>query len=123
MQTRIGAIAFDCADTAALADFYAGLFEVEAGFRSPGFSACKVDGVWLAMHLVEDYRPPSWPGQEAPAQVHLDVAVDDVDATVERALALGATRAGAQPSPDRWTVLLDPAGHPFCVSPASSFPS
>jgi hypothetical protein len=25
-------------------------------------------------------------------------------------------RADVQPSPDRWRVLLDPAGHPFCLS-------
>ncbi|MGB8997061.1 MAG: VOC family protein [Pseudonocardiaceae bacterium] len=32
------------------------------------------------------------------------------------ALWLGARRAPEQPAPDRWRVLLDPAGHPFCVS-------
>lgn len=26
----------------------------------------------------------------------------------------GARLADAQPSPERWRVLLDPAGHPFC---------
>ncbi|MEU7863688.1 VOC family protein [Nonomuraea sp. NPDC049141] len=32
------------------------------------------------------------------------------------ALAAGATKATDQPNPDRWRVLLDPAGHPFCVT-------
>jgi hypothetical protein len=42
------------------------------------------------------------------------LAVDDLDDAEARALALGAAKAKMQPSPDRWRVLLDPAGHPFC---------
>ncbi|MFG2438870.1 VOC family protein [Streptomyces sp. NPDC048508] len=30
--------------------------------------------------------------------------------------ARGATKATDQPDPDRWRVLQDPAGHPFCVT-------
>lgn len=33
-----------------------------------------------------------------------------------RILALGATRAEVQPNPDKWRVLIDPAGHPFCIT-------
>ena len=33
-----------------------------------------------------------------------------------RALRLGAVRAADQPAPDRYIVLTDPAGHPFCLS-------
>jgi hypothetical protein len=29
---------------------------------------------------------------------------------------LGATLATTQPQPDGWRVLIDPAGHPFCLS-------
>ncbi|CAM5721885.1 hypothetical protein STENM223S_01993 [Streptomyces tendae] len=65
-----------------------------------------------------DYRPPTWPGtgtgQEK--QAHIDVGADDLDVGEARLLALGATKPDFQPSPDRWRVLLDPAGHPFCVS-------
>lgn len=32
------------------------------------------------------------------------------------AIRLGARRAAEQPAPDRYRVLLDPAGHPFCLS-------
>jgi hypothetical protein len=48
--------------------------------------------------------------------MHLDLAVDDLDEAEAEALRLGAHRAAEQPAPDRWRVLLDPAGHPFCLS-------
>ena len=45
---------------------------------------------------------------------HLDIEVDDLDAAVEWALAVGATLADYQPQDDV-RVCLDPAGHPFCL--------
>ena len=48
--------------------------------------------------------------------MHLDVGVDDLPAAVSAAIALGATEAAQQPAPDNSRVLIDPAGHPFCVS-------
>ena len=47
--------------------------------------------------------------------MHLDLTGDDLAAAADRALALGATLP-AQPD-SRWRVLLDPAGHPFCLTP------
>jgi hypothetical protein len=46
--------------------------------------------------------------------MHLDIEVDDLDAAVEHAVELGATVASYQPQDDV-RVLLDPAGHPFCL--------
>jgi len=119
---KLGAIALDCRDPGPLADFYAGLMGVEVGFKSDAFAAVKVQGIWLSMHKVEDYRPPRWPDSEAPKQMHLDFAVDDVDEAEAWARSVGARRADPQPAPDRWRVMIDPAGHPFCLSPASNFP-
>jgi hypothetical protein len=31
-------------------------------------------------------------------------------------LELGAAKPDFQPGEDRWRVLLDPAGHPFCIT-------
>ena len=62
------------------------------------------------------YRAPVWPpaeGQQRP-MVHLDFQVGDLDEAVADALALGATLADAQPQ-EHVRVLLDPAGHPFCL--------
>jgi Glyoxalase-like domain len=46
--------------------------------------------------------------------MHVDVAVGDLAQAVAAAQELGATLAGSQPQ-DNCTVLLDPAGHPFCL--------
>ena len=46
--------------------------------------------------------------------MHLDVQVGDLDDAAAEAVALGATLAGHQPQ-DHVRVLLDPAGHPFCL--------
>lgn len=120
---RLGAVALDCSDPPGLAKFYADLLGTEPGFTSDGFAAIKVQDVWLAMHKVEDYRPPRWPDPDAPAQAHLDLGVEgDLDAAEARAIELGATKASEQPAPDRWRVMIDPAGHPFCLAPASSYP-
>ena len=46
------------------------------------------------------------------ARVHLDIHTDDVAAEVARLEALGAT---VQERHEQWTIMVDPAGLPFCV--------
>jgi hypothetical protein len=46
--------------------------------------------------------------------MHLDIEVKDLDAAIADAVALGARVAEFQPQ-DNVRVLLDPAGHPFCL--------
>jgi len=57
-----------------------------------------------------------WPaaGGAQNATQHLDIAVGNLDETVSWALAAGATYAEFQPQDDV-RVMLDPAGHPFCL--------
>jgi hypothetical protein len=45
---------------------------------------------------------------------HLDIHVDGLDAEVARAIGLGARLADDQPQSDV-RVMVDPAGHPFCL--------
>jgi hypothetical protein len=113
---RLGSVSLDCADPQALGEFWARLLNGEVAFRSDGFVAVKLVNLWMSAVAVEYYRPPTWPDSEVPKQIHLDLAVDDLRAAEERAVALGATRATAQTAPDRFVVLLDPAGHPFCLT-------
>jgi predicted enzyme related to lactoylglutathione lyase len=67
---------------------------------------------------VDGYRPPEWPGQQRPQQLHLDFDVDDLDGEEKRALTLGATvleRTDQLRPEANWRVYADPAGHPFCL--------
>jgi hypothetical protein len=115
-NVRNGSIALDCADTRALGAFWAGLFEGEVAFSNEEFVAVKVNQIWLTAVRVADYRAPTWPEGDLPKQMHLDIAVDDLAAAEKKAVMLGARRAQVQPAPDRYIVLNDPAGHPFCLS-------
>lgn len=65
------------------------------------------------------FRPPVWPSEQGKQQMtqHLDIAVADLDETVAWATEAGATLADFQPQEDV-RVMLDPAGHPFCLFPA-----
>ena len=72
-----------------------------------------------ASAAIDDHQPPSWP-DDGRKQFHLDLAVDDLDAMAERAVELGATLADPQPG-ETWRVLIDPAGHPFCLTDAANW--
>ena len=65
---------------------------------------------------IAGYRPPVYPDGDTPKQIHLDLAVRDLEEAEAEALRLGATKAEHQPHPDQWRILLDPAGHPFCLT-------
>jgi predicted enzyme related to lactoylglutathione lyase len=47
-----------------------------------------------------------------PSRIHLDIESDDVQAEVERLVALGARRVEALHT---WVVMEAPSGHRFCV--------
>nr|WP_246464254.1 VOC family protein [Streptomonospora salina] len=65
---------------------------------------------------MDDYRRPTWPDPEQEKQARIEPSVDDVDAAQPGMSALGAAEPWFQPDPDRWRVLLDPAGRPFCIT-------
>jgi hypothetical protein len=74
------------------------------------------DGLFIGFQRADGYQAPSWPGQSVPQQLHLDFAVDDFDEAETLLLELGAAKPQSQPGGDRWRVLTDPAGHPFCLT-------
>ena len=81
----------------------------------PADKSTKIEIQWE-----EHYARPVWPGAagEPGMQLHLDVWVEDLAAGVEWAVACGATEAESQPEGrdlSRLRVMLDPAGHPFCL--------
>jgi hypothetical protein len=109
-------VSLDCAEPAPLAEFWAAMLGGEVMFTTATAVGVRTDWMWLTAIRVPDYQPPSWPGGDIPKQIHLDLGVTDLDATVAEAERLGARLAPVQPAPDRWRVLLDPAGHPFCLT-------
>lgn len=112
----MAAITLNCADVEALANFWAELLGGEIVYRSEQVIALGTPRGALLCAQVPDYQPPTWPQGERPTQLHLDLAVADRDAARDEALRLGATVAQHQPGGDTWLVLLDPAGHPFCLT-------
>ncbi|MFD3530031.1 VOC family protein [Streptomyces sp. NPDC058664] len=119
MRMTLTAVHLDCSDPLALAGFYAKATGLDLHERSDDAFAGLVgeDGPVIGFQRVEGHRPPTWPDGEVPQQFHLDFVVDDLDEAVARLVEWGATVPAFQPRPDLWRVVLDPAGHPFCVSP------
>ncbi|MFD7553840.1 MULTISPECIES: VOC family protein [unclassified Streptomyces] len=117
LQMKLCAITLDCADPKALAAFYQQATGLEPHPKSDADFAGlnSEDGLFMGFQRVDDYRAPNWPDQSVPQQSHLDFRVDDLDEAETRLLELGASKPDHQPNPDRWRVLTDPAGHPFCL--------
>ena len=71
---------------------------------------------WITIQQVDEYVPPVWPATlDAQQQMaHLDFHVQDVEEGVKYALSCGASLSEYQYD-DRWRVMIDPAGHPFCI--------
>ena len=101
-----------------MADFYGRLLGWEVTYRDHDFVAMQdpAGGAGLSFQEEKWYRAPTWPespgGQDK--MLHLDIKVNDLEAAVAHALAAGARLADYQPRADL-RVLLDPAGHPFCL--------
>jgi hypothetical protein len=111
-------IVLEAPDPGRLLHFYSDLLGKPIYSESEdGGSLDMGEGVaYLAVQRAEVYEPPVWPlkpGQQG-MQMHLDVEVSDLAAATEHALQLGAMLADFQPQDDV-RVLLDPAGHPFCL--------
>jgi catechol 2,3-dioxygenase-like lactoylglutathione lyase family enzyme len=127
---RWGGVCIDCADADELAAFYGRLLGWQITARDTpdtrlggtGWVSIRdpAGGVSLSFQAEEWYEPPVWP-EEPDAQakmLHFEIAVDDLDAAVAFAVEAGATVAPHQPrdrDPNQLRVMLDPAGHPFCL--------
>ena len=114
---KLWSVTLDCADAKELGEFWAAALDGTVAHESENFVGVEIPGgLWIGAYRVPGYAAPQWPDGSPPKQYHLDVTVADLDAGERAALELGATKAEHQPEPDRWRVLLDPAGHPFCIT-------
>lgn len=111
-------VVLDAPDAHELARFYADLLGWPMQTGGLGFATvAPPDGVaYLGFQTSEGYREPVWPNVEGEQQMmlHVDVEVSDLSAAVADAVAKGAREATHQPQTDV-RVMLDPAGHPFCL--------
>ncbi|PSR65765.1 glyoxalase [Nocardia sp. MDA0666] len=74
----------------------------------------------LGFGTIPDYQPPAWPNENGTKQFHLDLAVEDLEIASKQLVELGATVPEFQPG-ESWRVLLDPSGHPFCLTLAANW--
>ena len=128
---RVTGPVLDAPDVAALTRFYERLlgWAIEAlegprPGRPPGDGWSRLRpqdrSTKIEIQYEEHYVRPVWPGApDAPGmQLHLDIWVEDLPDGVAWAIACGATEADEQPADrdlSRLRVMLDPAGHPFCL--------
>jgi hypothetical protein len=108
-------ITLDCADVRPVATFWSDLLGWDIAVVQDEYAMLTGPGVSLGLGRVEDYAAPTWPNEHGSKQFHFDLACADIAATEARCVQLGATVASAQPG-ETWRVLLDPAGHPFCLT-------
>jgi len=118
---QLFAVTIDCPVPADLARFYQAFLGGTLHSSNDDFVALVIGGeVRLDFQRVHNPEPEPWPAPEAARRVHLDFAVDDVEAAERQVLALGAVPADLQPGGDRFRVFVDPAGHPFCLAPPTA---
>lgn len=118
MLTSIIGIAFDCPNADELADFYVQLSGWEKEISGADFAAIRTpQNILLVFQTVDNYVPPVWPWQDGEQQqmAHIDFKIDDLREAEKHAIKCGAKKAAVQYY-DTSTVMLDPAGHPFCLS-------
>ena len=117
---KFGSVVLDSGNSKELSEFYRNLL----GWRLEDHGEWIVllnpeeKGTNLTFQQVDDYQRPTWPDEKGKQRqmLHLDFYVpeDQYEQEIERAINLGAVKNPHQPEED-WIVLLDPAGHPFCL--------
>ena len=111
-------VVLDAPNAAELAGFYSRLLGWRIGRSDDTWATIEPPSgrAYIAFQTSEGYEPPVWPPEDDEQQMmmHLDVGVEEVEGAVRDAVELGARVAEYQPQDDV-TVMLDPAGHPFCL--------
>ena len=118
-RLHLRSVVLGAPDPRALAWFYERLLGWPRVADEPDWVKLRPDGggTALAFQTEESYVRPVWPPEPGAPQMtaHLDLGVDgDLDGAVAWAVQNGATVAAHQPQDDV-RVMLDPAGHPFCL--------
>ena len=132
-MARIANITFTCREPKRVADFWIAALgyvrqelpeEVLDQLRESGFdmtsrdAAIDPEGKQPRLFFIKGEKTPT-----TSIPIHLDVAFEDADASVERLVELGATVKERKtevvgPWTERFTVMQDPEGNSFCVQRA-----
>ncbi|GGZ29544.1 glyoxalase [Streptomyces poonensis] len=117
MIGRLFSLVIDCPDPSELASFYERLLSLSRVEDTTDYVVLKsTTGTDIvALQRVDGFRPPRWRDPDRPAQMHVDVMVDDLDLAEPKVLALGATLLEGSDKPIGYRVYADPVGHPFCL--------
>jgi len=111
----LGQVVVDCADAERLATFWSQLLDLPVAEGANQFWAmvpAPADKSLPALMFLAVEKPT--PGKN---RWHLDLFAADPEATIERALRLGATRQGDFNEYDTvWTTLADPDGNVFDIA-------
>ena len=118
----LDAVVLECENVAALSDFYIQLLGWKKNYGENGEWTDIISpsgGVKIAFQQNEDYIPPVWPDEPGAQQqmAHLDFTVhnkEQMELAVQHAISCGAVKASIQYVAEKWTTMIDPAGHPFC---------
>jgi len=108
-SANVSSVVVDSREPAEIAEFWRELLGGETRvFDEVGVVALRAPGLTFDFVRVGDQKTTKnrW---------HLDLVAADPDATVERALDLGATRADDVCVSGSFTVMRDPEGNEFCV--------
>ena len=113
-------LTLDSSDAERDARFWSEVLGWEVAHAGDGYAMLTGPDHALGFGTVPDHQPPAWPNEGGTKQFHLDLAVDDLEEAAGRCVELGATRPDDQPG-ETWIVLLDPSGHPFCLTKAENW--
>ena len=116
-------VTLDCPDAEALGRFYVSLLGWEITAQDGAGWVQARDprgGVGLNFQGDDSYERPRWPEQSGhqAKMMHFEVLVEDLGAAVAQVVRSGGIEAPHQPCDRdraRIRVMLDPAGHPFCL--------
>ena len=123
---RLGAVVLDSDNIEELSDFYARMLGWTKSSQildgEKWITVAKEDYSETPLLFQEnfEYKRPKWPSEKEEQQqmIHLDfyVSMDEYENKIEHAIKCGAIVMESQFS-DKWTVMADISGHPFCIIP------
>ena len=111
---RVGAVMIDCHDPDVLMEFWSQIIGIEVDHEFPGYIfATRIPGnhIRLAFQKVPEDK-------SVKNRLHLDMSHEDPEALIVKIESLGGSRIEDHDMGGfTWTVLTDPEGNEFCLTP------